>query len=296
MPENTVVCWDGSDAAEAALEWALRRPRDSGDTLQLLDVLDSSLFLGDTLALERATDEEQDRLDNRADLIEEQHPGALSGHTLSVGVPLDELTNRTTPDTLLVVGTRHREGPRVRYGWSLGARLAASAAGPVAIVPTEAADAARDRSGVVVGIDGSDIARLALEFAANEAVVLGQPLTVVHCWQEPLADEPLVVPDEDFVDAQQSAHQELLDAEVSTIRKRHPELRIESRLLRSNPITGLRAQSEHASMIVVGSRRLTGWRRAWLGSVSHGLVLDLAAPIVVVGPETTVRRGDTLGL
>jgi nucleotide-binding universal stress UspA family protein len=46
-------------------------------------------------------------------------------------------------------------------------------------------------------------------------------------------------------------------------------------------------QSEHAFMLVVGSRRLTGWKRAWLGSVSHGLLLDLAAPTAVVGPEAS---------
>ncbi|MEN2736554.1 universal stress protein [Microbacterium sp. X-17] len=298
MTDRTVVCWDGSTGAEAALAWALRRARDEGSTVELFDVVNVGTFLGDDAALDRATEQEEDRLDSRVEELAASHPGLVSGAELLVGDPLEVLTAQTRADTLVVVGTRHRVGPRVRYGWSLGSRLATAAAGPVAVIPVEEGEAAAARTGVVVGVDGSAVGRLALEYAAREAEDLRQPLTVVHCWVAPLSEQPLVVPDDQFVTSQESERQDLLDDHVRTVRAAHPGLVVHAALLRQNPISGLRIQSEHASLLVVGSRRLTGWKRTWLGSVSHGLILDLAAPTVVVGQDTQVYaapREATLG-
>jgi nucleotide-binding universal stress UspA family protein len=285
MLQRTVACWNGTAAADAAVAWAVRRSHDTGTTVELFDVLERDLFAGDPDALERASVQEEQRFATMLANLAETHPGAVSASALLVGDPLELLRGQTGPETLVVVGTSDRTGPRVRYGWSLGARLAAAARGPVAIVPREDEQRARERSGVVVGIDGSDVGSYASAIAASEADALHQRLTVVHCWQEPLADEPLIVPDDDFIDWQQRAHQELLDAEVQAVRAGHPGLSVTPVLLRRNPVAGLRLASEHANMLVVGSRRLTGWKRAWLGSVSHALVLDLAAPTVVVGPD-----------
>lgn len=297
MPARTVVCWNGSAASEAALAWALRRSRDAGSTIELFDVVDYALFLGDDNARDRATEQEEDRLASRVEDLEASRPGVVAGSELLVGDPLDLLTKQTRGDTLLVVGTRHRVGPRFRYGWSMGSHLATAADGAVAVIPVEEDEAARARAGVVVGVDGSEVGRLALAYAATEAEALGQPLKIVHCWVAPLSEQPLVVPDDAFITSQETQRQELLDDHVRAAREAHPGLAVTSVLLRQNPISGLRVESEHAAMLVVGSRRLTGWKRAWLGSISHGLLLDLAAPTIVVGHGTVVqeaRTGDTL--
>ena len=285
MLERTVVCWNGTPAAEAALRWALRRARAAGTTVEVFDVVERALFEGDGQALERASVQEEQRLASRLDELSATEPGVVFASALLVGDPLDVLVEQTGADTLVVVGTSHRVGPRMRYGWSLGSRMATAAAGPVAVVPVEEDVNAQGRSGVVVGVDGSETGRRALDFAAAEAAVLQQPLTVVHCWQESLVEEPLVVPDGAFVDSQEAAHQELLDEQVRALRDARPDLHIVSVLVRQNPISALRVQSETAFMLVVGSRRLTGWKRTSLGSVSRGLLLDLVAPTVVVGPR-----------
>ncbi|GIT81768.1 universal stress protein [Leifsonia sp. LS1] len=283
---RTVLCWDGSEPADAAGRWAVRRWENTGADIEIVDVLDRGLFAGDRSALQRATVEEERRLADRVGELTSAHPGVVAGSTLLVGDPEDVLSEQTRPGTLVVVGTHRRVGPRGRYGWSMGARLAASADGPVAIVPVDESPEGRTSTEVVVGVDGSDTGRRALHYAAREAAAARMRLTVVHCWQEPLAGEPLIVPDDDFVDAQQTAHQELLDDHVRVVRLRHPSLRVEPVLLRSNPISGLRSRAAAAALLVVGSRQLTGWKRAWLGSVSHGLVLDISAPTIVVGPQT----------
>lgn len=286
MLKRIVVCWNGSVASEAALAWALRLSRDTGLHIEVFDVVERALFVGDDGALERATAQEEQRLALRLEELAADHPGAVTASALLVGDALEVLSEQTTPAALVVVGTAHRVGPRVRYGWSLGARLATQAAGPVAIVPVEDPAVARQRSGIVVGVDGSAVASRALEFAAEQAVTLHQPLRVVHCWQEPLAQEPLIVPEDDFVDSLEEAHRQLLDALVRQTREAHPALTAEPVLLRRTPVAGLRLESEHAFLLVVGSRRLSGWSRTWLGSVSHGLVLDLVAPTILVGPES----------
>jgi len=289
-PERTVVCWDGAEPADAAVAWAIRHAGDVGGTIELFDVVDRGLFRGDPRALDRATVEEEGRLARRMDGLALEHRGAVSSSALLVGDPEEILRAQTGPGTLVVVGTRRRVGPRLRYGWSLGARLATAADGPVAIVPMEERGADRERTGIVVGVDGSTVGRRALAYAAEQAEAAQHTLTIVHCWQEPLAAEPLVVPDDafdGFIDAQQSAHAELLEDHVRAVRERHPGVHVEPVLLRENAISGLRSRSQDAFMLVVGSRRLTGWKRAWLGSVSHGLVLDLAAPTVVIGAESS---------
>lgn len=286
MLKRIVVGWNGSVASEAALDWALRLSRDAGLPVDVFDVVEHALFVGDIDALERGTAQEEQRLAHRLQAAK-THPGSVTNSALLVGDPLELLSVQTAPTALVVVGTAHRVGPRIRYGWSLGARLATTATGPVAIVPVEEPKAARRRSGVVVGVDGSEAASRALAFAAGQAGTLRQTLRVVHCWQEPLAEEPLIVPDKDFVDGQEAAHRDLLDALVQPVQDAHPALTVEPVLLRRNPVAGLRIQSEHAFMLVVGNRQLTGWSRAWLGSVSHGLILDLVAPTIVIGAESS---------
>jgi len=285
MLERTVVCWNGTPASGAALEWALRRAEARAERIEVVDVVDRSLFEGDRAALERATVQEEERFDALLRDAEARRPGIVEASALLVGHPVELLAGQAGPRTLLVVGSSRRTGPRVRYGWSLGARLATATTGAVAVVPEEEEAVAAARSGVVVGVDGSAEGERAMVVAADEAERLGQPLKVVHCWREPLADEPLIVPDEDFVDEHQSAHRDLLDDQLRRLGESRPGLHPDSVLLRRRPVAGLRQESERAFMLVVGTRRLTGWRRAWLGSVSHGALLELAAPTVVVGPD-----------
>ncbi|MGA0567396.1 universal stress protein [Rathayibacter sp. KR2-224] len=286
MTSRTVVCWNDSAPADAAAEWALRRAGSGGRRVELFDVVDAADFIDEPLRLERARDLARERLEERRCDLADAYPNARLESHLLVGDPLSLLAEKTRPGTLVVVGTAQRVTPHFTYGWSLGARLASAASGPVAIVPLEEPEVAQGRSGVMVGIDESDISELALRYAAGEAASLGARLKVVHCWQEPLAEDPLVVPSEAFVAYHETVHQELLDHHVRLVKQEHPELHIVPVLLRKHPVTGLRSESDNEFMVVVGSRRLTGWKRAWLGSVSHGLVLTLRAPTVVVGDET----------
>ncbi|MEO7017902.1 MAG: universal stress protein [Leifsonia sp.] len=284
MSERTVVCWDGSGPAESALTWAVERERARSGPLEVIDVVDAGAFFGDETALRRAFQTAEQELHTAMARIGREAPDVELRSAVLEGDPTDLLAGKTAPGVLLVVGTRRRTAPRARFGWSFGARLAAAADGPIAIVPDASSDDPQ-RVGIVVGVDGTRVGDRALDFAAREASRRGEPLTIVHAWLEPLAWQPQSMPDDDFVESIQKARRAMLDERVRRMGELHVDITIESILVRQEPVIALRDAARTATALVVGSRRRGRWQRAWLGSVSHGCILELVSPIIVVGPE-----------
>jgi len=125
--------------------------------------------------------------DAAAQRVSAEHPSLRVNTQVMPGDRLDELRRFSRADNVLVVGTGERHGPRGRYHWSLGARLAASAQGAVAVIPGLPDDT---RSTVAVGIDGTEVSFKAARFAAREARRLKQELIVVHAWLDPVVAMP----------------------------------------------------------------------------------------------------------
>src|SRR5690606_4487359 len=94
-------------------------------------------------------------------------------------------------------GHRHRRGPR--RGRAAGARFLTLVGEPgdlgsgqsaVPMVWDGHAEKGDPMSGIVVGSDGSDVSRHAVEWAAREAQLLNEPLRVVHVLQRWLFEMP----------------------------------------------------------------------------------------------------------
>ena len=283
MPDRTVVCWNGSKAADTALRWGALRELPRHGTLTVIAVVDPAGYFGDEESVDSEFDQEP-QLDEAVTRLHEVAPDVEVRPVVLYGDPMDLLYAETGPTTLVVVGTKRRSSPRARFGWSFGARLAAAANGPVAIVPEESPDDPA-RLGIVVGVDGTAVGDNALAFAAREASTRGESLTIVHAWLEPLAWQPESVPDVDFIESIERSRRELLDDRVRRIAERHPGIQVDSLLVHGEPVIALREAARTATALVVGSRRLGSWKRAWLGSVSHGVILEMTGPTIVVGPE-----------
>ena len=283
MSERTVVAWDGSGPSKVALEWAIGRERSRHGTVDLVHIVDDSKVSSDYLATEAILAQAHNRVDTQALLVLREEPNVRLNTHIRRGDPYDELVELTRHDTLLIVGTSQRHGVHLRYGWSLGARLAAGAHGPVVIVPE--GTAARERSGVFVGVDGTHTGNLALDFAAREASRQGETLHIVHAWTEPLAWHEGAVPDDDLVESLEIAHQSVLDETVTLLRASHPSLNFTPHLLRQDPALALLQLAESAALLVVGTRQRHGLTRAWMGSVSHAVILDIVCPTAVIAPE-----------
>src|SRR5512144_1575029 len=87
---------------------------------------------------------------------------------------------------------------------------------------------------IVVGVDGSEGARLALAWAAQEAERWDATLVALHAWSLPVMAAPTglapmpVLPE--FDELSRAARQ-VLDAELEEVRAEHPRLRIEEQVV-----------------------------------------------------------------
>jgi nucleotide-binding universal stress UspA family protein len=278
MNRRTVVAWDGSGPSETAVNWAAEREAFGGDHLVL------STVVSDPTAAGELRDAVGRRLENRAELLRQAHAGLYVTTELSWGDPYEELLSTSRLAVLLVVGSRRPQGTAHRYGWSLGARLAATASCPVAVVP-EFPGSNDDR--IVVGVDDDGgVSAAAARFAAMAADGRGSDLHVVHAWTEPPAAEAAHLPDEQFLDALRQEHDRILSDAVAPLSGDFPSLRIRNDLVHGWPAWALLERAGGADLLVVGRRSFDKVQRLLLGSVCHTVVLNTGVPTIVVGRRT----------
>lgn len=138
------------------------------------------------------------------------------------------------------------------------------------------------KSSIVVGYDGSDQSRSALEWAAAQAVLEQRILHVVHCWIWPLITRDLG-PVEGVADSGLKHAAEGVLAEGETEAKRlAPDLQIQTSLVAGVASEILAGLSQNAYLVVVGSRGLGGFMGLLVGSISLKLATTAHCPVVVV--------------
>ncbi|MFC5929298.1 universal stress protein [Cryobacterium melibiosiphilum] len=281
----TIVGWDASEPSRAALAWALRRnPRGA---LHLVHVLDRSQANAEYFVADSTATRAEGTFREEADRIRRENPAVTITSEFLVGDPISHLRNLSGPNTLVVVGTHTRDGSPVRYEWSVGARLAGAANGPIAIIPEDTNPRA---TGVVVGVDGSAASAAALAFAAAEADCTGMKLRAIHAWQEPLVWRDTATPDPAFLYSLEQVHQQTLQNSVRTATDAYPQLPVTSTLVRGAPQWALLDAARGAALVVVGNHGLYGVRRLLLGLVSHSIVLNIQSPTVIVSASAEPRR------
>ena len=143
---------------------------------------------------------------------------------------------------------------------------------------------------IVVGVDGSDGAAAALEFAAGEAAFRGARLRIVLAWQVPVAafgSEFAPPLDPATWDAVRERAEQVADDALGAVKKLQPSLEGEALAVQGQPADVLLEQGADAALIVVGRRGLGGFRSLLLGSVSQQVVQHARCPVVVVNHPTT---------
>lgn len=133
----------------------------------------------------------------------------------------------------------------------------------------------QSRTGVVVGIDGSQQSRTALTWAADWAAAQGLPLHVVTA--QALTIQPNAVALR--IRAELQAR---LVEETACIDVRHPQLPVSLHVMWTSPAAALVELGREAAAIVVGTRGLSGLPGLVLGSVSGGVAGQARCPVVVV--------------
>jgi len=139
---------------------------------------------------------------------------------------------------------------------------------------------------IVVGVDGSDCSRAALEFAFDEAVLRGAGVRAVAAlpadayWAASSGMSPSLL-DELKADMEKMARGMVDDL----VRERDgavADVTVEVRALDGAPGRVLVDQSRDADMLVVGHRGRGGFRSTVLGSVGLQCVLHASVPVTVV--------------
>jgi nucleotide-binding universal stress UspA family protein len=135
---------------------------------------------------------------------------------------------------------------------------------------------------IVVGIDGSEGARRALDWAIEEAELRHARLQVVHTWDAPF--EPTWGTMGVDVAAYEESARELLDDEVEDRVVGAVRQNVEKQLVRGGAAIVLVGLSKDADLLVIGSRGRGGFAGLLLGSVSQQVAHHATCPVVIVPP------------
>jgi nucleotide-binding universal stress UspA family protein len=137
---------------------------------------------------------------------------------------------------------------------------------------------------IIVGVDGSDSSKGALDWAYEEAVHHGASLTVIAAFNPPAL--PMTppygsVPPEGYESQPRRDALDLLDRLISPLEAKDPAVDIRTVVEEGSPAKVLIERSKEADLLVVGSRGHGGFAGMLLGSVSQHLVAHAECPVVV---------------
>ncbi len=140
---------------------------------------------------------------------------------------------------------------------------------------------------VVAGIDGSSSAVQAAVWAGGEALRRGRPLRLVHVYTLPQVSAPVAFGTHEQVRAglAKRAEEWLAEAKAAVL-ETHPGAEIVTAAREWSPVTALIQESQHADLVVLGSRGLGGFTGLLVGSTAVSIVAHAHCPIVVVRGRT----------
>ncbi|XPP25944.1 MAG: universal stress protein [Leucobacter sp.] len=279
MAEKYIIGVDGSEQSRTALDWGLKRAAQSGAKVELLYVADDS-FLSESVAF---LSEAQKASEQMIELeIEYARAAGFTGSivgTAVVGHPIAEVEEASKHADLVILGAHSGSKIAGSFFGTRAVKIAAVAHCPVAVVPLQVPGT--PEPGVVVGIDGSESAKKAIAFAAEEASLREVPLIAVYAWMPPLTPGLEYLWSEELVESQRAAAEEAIAIGTAGLASRYPDLRLERKIVQAPPVSALLQAAEHADTIVVGSRGRGGLSRLLLGSVSHGVLQSLPRTTIV---------------
>lgn len=146
---------------------------------------------------------------------------------------------------------------------------------------------------IVVGVDGSASSQRAVEWAAVEAQLRGQPLALLFSVSLPVAAWPVAPVPEGFMEWQQEAGRQILDDAVRTARElTRDAVDVQTEFSVATPSAALVDASRSAELVVVGSRGHGALARTFLGSVTTALIHRSHCPVAVVRDDTATTPSD----
>lgn len=283
---DVVAALDGSPKDDAVATWAAAHARRAGAALRLVSVVDAglqttpfeALAAGSPSLAEQVDADVHRQLDELAQSLKASEPGLEVTFDVPWGSPAAALVEAAEAARLLVMGSPVRAG----FG-SVVVPVMAHAQCPVVIVPDRSATE-RPRT-VVVGVDGSEPSRRALDFALDTVEQDGGSVYCVLAYRTEVnaellinyqMSEPVSVIDERF--------NTLLADIISETSAAHPGVEMTPSVRHGGTPKQLLevADKVGADLVVVGSRGHGGFAGLLLGSVSRRVVSKAELPVAVV--------------
>jgi nucleotide-binding universal stress UspA family protein len=314
-PQGIVVGVDGSDHGQCALVWAAREAQRRRRPLHIVTAYSVPIFAASGLDGGYATVDDS-VIREGAEAIARQAVEKVSAYDVEVSSYVENgdaagvLLEISETAELLVVGTRGRGGFVGRLLGSVSSALPAHAKCTTVTVPLFCSDrlgettedrrvkAEQAKSGhrpvenvVVVGVDGSEQARVAVLEAADQAERLGASLRVVCAvpqYSGSLAWVPAPMDRKALFDDIRVT----LDAGMAWLGSHYPRLQADYELKDGSPVDVLVEESRHVELVVVGTRGRGGFTGMLLGSTSDGVLHHAKGPVMVVPDREDPRLVD----
>jgi nucleotide-binding universal stress UspA family protein len=298
MHRNVVLVGvDGSPASLAAADWAATYAALHGFGLHLVCAYSVPSFTAAALdggyaALDDTAIAEGARAVLDEAIARVSITGVRTTSAVATGDAAAVLVELSADAATVVVGTRGRGGFAERLLGTVSSALPAHAHCPTVVVPHR--EQAEDRAEhelptrpvvrrIVVGVDGSPAAELALERAVREAEVWDAELTAVAgvpigtgtsylAWLPAAIDHEAVLRDV----------AEGLDVVVDRVLADHPGLQVRRHVLDGTGAQLLTEFSTAVDLVVLGSRGRGGFAGLLLGSTSQAVLHHASCPVMVV--------------
>ncbi|VEG29555.1 universal stress protein [Actinomyces howellii] len=291
MAEDKVILVgvDGSPESLGAVDWAVDRAAQDGSRVHVLCAYSLPSFT--TASLDggyAALDDSAIRAG--AEAVVNEAVGRAQGRDVTVtssletGDPAGVLVDLSDAATMTVVGTRGGGGFADRLLGTVSSALPAHGRCPTVVVPRHTEGAAYTPvKRIVVGVDGSESAHKALQWAVSEAEVWGAELTAIAAvpmasGAGALAWLPAAVDREQVLADVRSG----LDRTVSQALEGHSGVVVRRHALDGNAAELMAEFSTAVDLVVVGSRGRGGFTGLLLGSTSQGVLSHASCPVMVV--------------
>jgi nucleotide-binding universal stress UspA family protein len=277
MSDHIVIGVSGRESERAALDWGVAYAKERGLRVELLHDVDTTWAYDAPGLVTSALAAAETSLAHETSRVADEHPDVHVRGDVLLGSPTQMLVARAADARVLVVGTRISGGPEgLRVYSRHSARIAERAECTVVVVPPDTDPFGG--SGVVVGVDGSELSLAALRFGADVADRVHETLTAVHAWLKPWPwgvseSTPAAMPPESEV---------LLAESIAGLAEDFPDLSIARSLPEGPAHETLIAAAEGARLLAVGSHGRGALGRMWFGSVSMELLLRMPCPVAIV--------------
>ena len=283
MKEHEVVAGaDGSDTGQGAADWAAQRAAGLGLRLHLVRAVPDRGYFRQPVQYAEAVAAARAMLDRERARVGTRHPALRIATSWQPGEPAPVLSGLSVGAEMVVLGSDRSADSRGEGFGSVSFQAAVLGHSPVAVIP---APRAGSRTGVVVGIDGSDDSELALTLAAAEANRRGETLTVLHAVSKaPDAADPGRRTEQGYSPKPDS--RTLISIAARRMREHFPGLTIHEALESDGgPADVLVRGAEQASLLVIGCRGRGGLRNP-IGSIAEKVLLRLPCPTIITRPAS----------